>query len=102
MRLARHTNMMFGAYAYLVPSMQDLDAASLARAAASWAAEAGLWSGERAALVLSGKFEANADMQPQLSVLSPEELAPAALPETPPCPRLGSLRALRRTQSITA
>lgn len=92
LQVARYCSALFGCYALHVPSLQDDEQQMLARAGA-WAEEAGVWGGEGAVLVLSGKYEANADMQPELSILQPaeEELE-----------RVDSLRQLRRTQSITA
>jgi len=91
-QLARHCAALFGCYARLVPDLQA-DTKQLLRQAGAWAQERGLWRGDGAVLVLAGKYEANADMQPELSV---------ALQAGAGAAGGAALRHLRRTQSITA
>ena len=92
LQVARFCSSLFGCYALHVPSLQEEQQQLLARASA-WAHEAGVWHGEGTVLVLSGKYEANADMQPELSILQPEQGT---------AEQLAGLHTLRRTQSITA
>ncbi|KIY96795.1 hypothetical protein MNEG_11169 [Monoraphidium neglectum] len=92
LQVARHCSALFGCYALHVPSLQE-DAKELLTRAGLWAKSAGLWDGRGALLVLSGKFEANADMQPELSVVPAAGVAEG---------RAAVARMLRRTQSITA
>lgn len=64
--VAAQTNAHFGQYSLLVEDLSDPE--DLVRQAQSLAAQLKLWGSAGAVLVLSGKYEANADMQPQLHV----------------------------------
>eukprot|EP00878_Enallax_costatus_P018990 GHUV01020018.1.p1 GENE.GHUV01020018.1~~GHUV01020018.1.p1 ORF type:complete len:421 (+),score=89.48 GHUV01020018.1:770-2032(+) len=61
----------FGQYGTLVPVLDDAQA--LALQAMDWASEKGLWGGVGAVLVVSGHYEANADMMPTLRVIQVTE-----------------------------
>ncbi|KAI8465728.1 MAG: pyruvate kinase [Monoraphidium minutum] len=106
-QVARHCNTLFGCYALHVPSLQD-DVTSLRDAAGAWAKAAGVWSGGGPVVVLAGKYEANADMQPEFGILpAPPEAAPAppavaAAAEAPAEAPTPTPKKLRRTQSTTA
>ena len=100
--VARHCGALFGAHAFAVTSLQAGDAGALTRAAARWARDEGLWAGERAVLALSGKLEANADFQPEASVLAPGAVLPAPEAAAAAAATPSPMRSLRRTQSIAA
>jgi hypothetical protein len=91
-QLARSCAGVFGAYPFVVDSLRA-EPRDMLRAAALWARSAGLWGGAGGVLVLTGKYEASADMQPELSVVGAEEVA---------AQKLAVMRSLRRTHSITA
>ncbi|GBF99836.1 pyruvate kinase [Raphidocelis subcapitata] len=91
-QLARSCAGVFGAYPFVVDSLRA-EPRDMLRAAAVWARSAGLWTGAGSVLLLTGQYEASADMQPELGVVPAEEVA---------AEKLAVVRSIRRTHSITA